>query len=204
MEKVSKEVLQKFDKDWITGYDLSDIDIQRNIVYVSRLTHCALIEDFSFFDGISKKENFALKEVKQWNVDGGLCIYSSVLLFGLLSYNRVSDYSFMKYHQGFYDYTFPDGSLPKMLFPKTIGLHAWISINGSAVDPSIMQLREHFGTDEEFYITGKLIDGLEYHGYQEKDLTPFSYIEAIAEKSGYISISGYIIIINYLSRWRKR
>lgn len=209
-EQFANEVTQLFDSKWITGYDYSAVPITkysekdlgneiaenphffRNMCYVSRLVHCALLNDFSFFEELCDKDDLAIKEIDKWNSNGGLCIYSSVLLFGLLSYNKVADHSSMKYHQGFLEYEFPEGSLPKMFYPKTMGLHAWLTINGSVVDPSIMQLREHYGIEEEFHVTGQFIDGLQYHGYTEKDRTPFTYLEKIGNESTYGNLDKWI------------
>ncbi|WBL16859.1 hypothetical protein [Sutcliffiella sp. NC1] len=101
--------------------------------YVNKLSFTAMYGDSDLQD------KFDLTEINEWNDNGGLCIYTSVLLYCLLSIT--DSRGKVEYVQGFFHF---DGIYNMMFSEGTMGLHAFLVMDKYVIDVFIQQLQDYF------------------------------------------------------------
>lgn len=127
------------------------------------------------------------KELKHWDENGGYCIYLSVLLYGLLTKYNIVSKDEIKYYQGYYDFMLRDDFPSFLPIPKRhIGLHAWITIDGSVIDVTANQNMSFFDFKFESdinIILGKYPNKYRLVGFEETDKTIEEYFKMFSDFS---------------------
>lgn len=131
------------------------------------------------FDEIPK---LAFNELSAWDGKGGFCIYSSVLSFCLLYENGIFNVDELRLVQGYYKH--PTQGLLSVLTESKwqVGLHSFITAQGSVIDFGICQ--EMCVFDFDGYILGDIPDGMEMYGWEEDITIVKAYAREIARESG--------------------
>jgi hypothetical protein len=193
IEEIATHTAGFFEADWKTSkkYIVDDLQTYQSkaikqsrfnsqfattFIYVSEIT-----SNFgdNKFDGIPK---LALNELLRWDGKGGFCIYSAVLSYCLLYENGAFNKDELKLVQGFYKHP-TEGILQLFNFNnQQVGLHAFITADGSVVDFAICQERCVFNFDGS--ILGELPDGMELYGWEEDFSIVKEYAREIARESG--------------------
>lgn len=126
-------------------------------------------------------------EASRYSKNRGLSIYTSVVLYWLLSFWGVVDERKLKYYQGYFRYkTKGDdaGSSPRY----RAGMHAWLSYQDSVIDVTIWQQENFFDFKKRGFnlpaILGDLPDGLGLVGFEEYSSLVKDYARGFAKDSG--------------------
>lgn len=157
----------------------SNIDFFININYINKLFRYLLY-------GESNKliKEWVIKEVDEWEIMGGNCIYLSVLLYSLFKHDKIGCHSCVKYVQGFFRHEIRK-DYPSF-YPwsgQHNGLHAWLTVNGAIIDIAIMQQYPFFDFKNNPFILGNIPEGLIYMGYEESEKTVMEYVKDILDFS---------------------
>lgn len=123
------------------------------------------------------------KELTHWNEEGGLCIYLSVLLYGLLEQDDVFDTDDLKLVQGYNAYR-SNNPFVQALFnnPELLNFHVWLAFNGSVIDISVAQERESYQFGDTQFILGEIPVGFEMVGFIENKETVNKYMEKFSSR----------------------
>jgi len=202
------DLIEKFNQEWKTGYTytadnlekfesadcthLEDLQITKDsLLYVQALVKMAIRHlSPSDFPTLFKDETIAYDEVTDWNDSGGLCIYTSVLLYYLLKEEGYGKNQ-LKYVQGYYTHQ-TQTQIAQLFYKDITGLHSFVTWKGYVLDASILQLEDYYGTDQNNLFTiGEFADGTQYYGWVEEKTTPYKYAKRMAKKQG-LSLDDWI------------
>ena len=126
-------------------------------------------------------------ELSHWDEEGGLCIYISVLTYGLLTRTNTIPKSNINYYQGYYDFKLREDFPPFIPFPeRQLGLHAWLTVNGSLLDLTANQNKTvfDFQFDKINMILGEFPSGYNLYGFKESEETIEAYYKLFNEWCG--------------------
>ncbi len=208
MKRFINDLIDKFNKEWRTGYrynpndlktfeskdctHLPDLQITKSsLLYVQSLVKMAIRHlSPSDFPTLFREESIAYDEVTDWNDRGGLCIYASVLLYYLLREEGYGNNQ-VKYVQGYFTHE-TQTQIAQLFYKDIAGLHSFITWKGYVLDPSILQLEDYYGTDQNNLFTiGEFAPGTQYFGWEEEKTTPYQYAKRMAKKQG-LSLEDWI------------
>lgn len=168
-----------------------DIDLeklQHYIIYVNYLNI------FSTDSDENDENLFLPREYIEYDKKGGACIYSSVLLYCMLYFNKVCSKEDMAYIQGYYKYNMNQGifSLISNEIDK-IGLHSFMRIGTAIIDTSIVvQNIDTFDFEGKFLIFGDVPKGITLVGYEETFETVMKYANIFKDLNGFKSIEEWV------------
>lgn len=127
------------------------------------------------------------EELSHWDKEGGLCIYMSVLLYGLLKKDDVLASEDLKLVQGYNSYR-SNNPLFEALFgcnhTQLLNFHVWLSYRGAVIDISVAQERVSYQFGDTPYILGEIPDGFEMVGFLEDEETIKKYMEKFSSRIG--------------------
>lgn len=150
----------------------------KNVLYVDNLYRT--LSKVQYYD-ISKRIE---DEISQWDDDGGLCIYLSVVMYWLFFFDKLCKKENMNLVQGFVRY--PPSPFAKMFNPSDTLLtsfHSWLSVNDCVIDLSIRQEAGFFDfKNSSPIILGKLPEDLIMKGIKEPENTVLVYTAKILNK----------------------
>lgn len=127
------------------------------------------------------------KEVQHWNNEGAYCIYMSILFYALLRKSKLVKEEDVSFYQGYYDFQLRD-DFPTFLSvsERQIGIHAWLTIQGSVVDITANQNSYlfDFGFKEISVILGNYDPDYRLVGFKETQDTINTYLKKFSDYSG--------------------
>jgi len=173
-----KKNVKKFDSKPLNNTLMRDIDFTKFIAYISNIYDYLLTGDTH---GI---EEWIIKEVEEWEIKGGMCIYLSVLLYSLLSSELKICTDCLRYVQGFYRHDIRE-DYPSF-FPwagQHNGIHSWITLDDSIIDIAIRQQEYFFDFKGKPFVLGDIPEGLTYMGFIESKVIVNGYIREILDFS---------------------
>jgi len=137
----------------------------------------------------SRHHDDVKKELTHWDSEGGYCIYMSVLLYGLLTRDKVISTEDISFYQGYYDFPLREDMPSFFPFPKRqLGIHAWLTVAGSVVDVTANQNMQFF--DFKFnkldIILSEYPKEYKLVGFKETEETINSYLEFF---SGFLGLT---------------
>lgn len=151
------------------------------IAYMQTIAHSVINYDFS---ELSPK---VVEEVCHWEGEGGYCIHLSVLLYGLTTKYNVFSKEDISYFQGLYDFPLRK-DMPSFLplASRQIGLHAWLTVQGSVIDVTANQNMKFFdfGFTDISLILGEYHNDYKLLGYKETEETIDWYFELFSSHMG--------------------
>jgi len=122
-------------------------------------------------------------EAARYSDKFGTGIYFSTVLYWLLVFYGVVNEKKLRFCQGYFCYKRDD-------HPSRYraGLHAWLSHNGSVIDTTIWQQRDHFDFEKRGFpvpvIAGDIPQGLKLTGFEEDKNLVKEYARRFARDSG--------------------
>lgn len=167
----------EFKSQMIPNQTYEDTHFKISCLYVNLLFN-SLLQDIDLFE-----DKTILKEVSDWDENGGLCIYLSVVLYTLLIEFKVCNRNNLRLIQGFTKYT-PTHPIFTLISNSAtmINFHSWLSYKGSVLDFSIGQEEKNINVLKESFIIGKITEEIEYKGFKENHKTVEKYIEMYARR----------------------
>ncbi|HDR8481120.1 hypothetical protein IRV17_28660 [Bacillus cereus] len=198
-----KKISSVFKKEWLTSYDykkqnpllyhtqkapdhLFTARTIQPVLYLTKLTHSALYEDYSLVSPFLKKDDTAWTEALKYNEKGGLCIYASVLLYYLLLETNEVSKNKLSFMQGYYHHEFQDQHFLKHIYQNgAFGLHSYILFDDYVIDTTIHQIAFNYypGEHKEFNFIGETTGGINLYGFKETNKTVHKYAKKFARES---------------------
>jgi hypothetical protein len=145
-----------------------------------------------FTDDYSHLDDWIKDEVIQWEKEGIICVFMSVLLYNLLVDEGIFNRHELNLVQGFYIHG-SKGSRADTLFDSLgvgglwenhAGLHAFLSARGSVIDTTINQERDFFDFGDKPFVVSDIPEGLTLGGQIEDTKTIRKYTKMFARFSG--------------------
>ncbi|MGE7305807.1 hypothetical protein ACQKJG_18460 [Priestia megaterium] len=203
-EGIAKEVIGLFKKNWKVSrnynpksfvtfkekqnpfvHPVDEPAFEGHSYYLTELVYASRANDTKTLEKIEGYE-LGLNEIRKWNNKGGLCIYTSVLLYKLLTtpgYSSINPKQ-VKFHQGFYIHDVIPGSLLSMVASRKVGLHAFLTFNDAVLDVSIQQIYDEYDLMEPAFFYGKFPPNTTFYGYEETEKIINKYLYRILKDNG--------------------
>lgn len=158
------------------------------LFYMTLLFEELLHRESTFITDTTIKE-----ELSHWDDEGGLCIYMSVLLYGLIEQDDVLDVDDLMLVQGYNAYQ-SNNPFVQAIFnnPEFINFHVWLSYKGSVIDISVAQERESYQFEGKEYILGEIPEGFKMVGFIETKETVHKYMENFSSRIG-MSVNEWLL-----------
>jgi hypothetical protein len=184
-EITDKECIQTvkntFKKNWYMSYDYNIKNLKtytgnelkekykKDIVFKSIIVYTSMLFDYlQTGDTISGIESWIYKEIEEWEIKGGNCIYFSMLIIALLRFYNYSCIDCIEYVQGYYIHDVRDDYPSFLPFQgKHMGLHSFVVFDTHIMDVSIKQESYFFDFHGEHFVLGKAPKGMIYKGFRE-------------------------------------
>jgi hypothetical protein len=195
-DKIGDYVAGVYMEKWKTSYDYKKtvpIHFENKLIDTKVINHpeflsAALYVEFLITNMLNFEfkniEEWARKEIREWDKRGGLCLYVSVVQWCLLYESTIIPEEKLKYIQGFYSHP-SHGVLS--IFENTAtqsGLHAFLTIDDAVVDFSIKQEECCFNFEEGAFILGKIPKNMNLSGWPEGKNVVKQYAREMAKFSG--------------------
>lgn len=126
------------------------------------------------------------KELRKYDAEGLLCLYSSVVHLCLL-YEFGMDKSDLKLVQGYYDFFGDDSVSPfatQVFGNRQVGLHAWTKVKDCVVDFTIISQRKVVRLPTPFGILGEVGNSVNLVGVEEDFSVVKKYARRLAKENG--------------------
>ena len=196
-EQMLELTISTFENKWRMSHDYRraaptvfesfplDFEIKSNTEFMSFVCYLAFLNESMVTGKHSAMDEWLRKEVVEWDRRGGLCIYTSVLLWCLIRENNIVADSELKYIQGLYNHPTNHSVMATIdNITNHTGLHAFITLKGAVVDFSIIQEGYVFNLGDYPFIIGEIPSEMILNGWTESEDIVKQYAREIAGFSG--------------------